>query len=224
MCARNIILHVPHIPQKGEHMNLKEELVWAGNELLRRGLTVYTAGNISVRTGNGQGFYIKPSSLPYPDVRPQDLVAIDWEGTILAGTRPPSSEHNLHRMIYLARHDVAAIVHTHSPYATTLASSKARHGIPAVLGEVASYMGGAINLARYAPSGTLELAQNAVECLGQTRRGILLKNHGALAVGDNLKHALDLAEIIERAAESLILVQLLGGYDQHPETYEPQNA
>ena len=143
-------------------MHLRQELVWAGTELLRRGLTVYTAGNVSVRTGDGNGFYIKPSSTPYPDITPESLVVVDWQGNIVSGERP-SIEHNLHRLIYLARPDISAIVHAHSVYATTLASSKLRHGIPPTLGEVAHYIGGAIPLAEYAPAGSLELAQNAAE-------------------------------------------------------------
>lgn len=199
-------------------MHLRQELVWAGNELLRRGLTVYTAGNISVRTKDGKGFYIKPSSTPYPDITSESLVVIDWEGNILSGERP-SIEHNMHRLVYLARPDISAIVHSHSQYATTLASSKLRCGIPATLGEVAHYIGGAIDLAEYAPAGSIELAQNVVRALGQKTCGVLIKNHGALAVGKDLRQALDFAEIIERSAESMILVHLLGGYDQDPGSY-----
>ena len=109
--------------------------------MVRRGLTVYTAGNISVRTQDGKGFYIKPSSVRYSDIRPQDLVTVDWEGNPISGTRPPSIEHNLHRLIYLARPDAIAIAHTHSTYATTLSASNMRCGIPATLGESARSSG-----------------------------------------------------------------------------------
>jgi ribulose-5-phosphate 4-epimerase/fuculose-1-phosphate aldolase len=200
-------------------MDLREELVWAGNEMVRRGLTVYTAGNISVRTQDGTGFYIKPSSQRYCDIHPADLVMIDWEGTPVSGSRPPSIEHHMHRLIYLARPDAQAIVHTHSRYATTLATSAMRCGIPAALGEIIYYLGGPIPLAEYAPSGSMQLAQNAVRCLGPRNNGILLKNHGALAIGQDLRQAIDFAEIIERGAESFVLAQLLGGYDQDPESY-----
>jgi L-fuculose-phosphate aldolase len=199
-------------------MHLRQRLVWAGKELLRRGLTVYTAGNISVRTEDGDGFYIKPSSTPYPDITPETLVVIDWEGNVVQGERP-SIEHNLHRLVYLARPDISAIVHTHSQYATTLASSVLRRGIPPTLGEVAHYIGGPINLAEYGPAGSVELAQNVVNCLGQQKHGVLLKNHGALAVGKDLHQALDFAEIIERSAESMILAHLIGGYDDEPQLY-----
>jgi L-fuculose-phosphate aldolase len=200
-------------------MSLREDLVWAGNELLRRGLTVYTAGNLSVRTEDNGGFYITPSSLPYPDIRPEDLLTIDWEGRVSAGDRLPSIEHSLHRFVYLARPDISAVVHSHSAYATTLAASRMRCGIPPVLGEVWGYLKGPVLLAEYAPAGSAELAHNVVRCLGQDRHGALLKNHGAIALGKDLRQALDFAEIIERAAEGFVLAQLLGGYDTDPESY-----
>jgi L-fuculose-phosphate aldolase len=204
-------------------MDLRTELVWAGNEMVRRGLTIYTAGNISVRTQDGKGFYIKPSSTRYADIRPQDLVMIDWEGQPISGTLPPSIEHNMHRLIYLARPDAIAIAHTHSTYATTLSASKMRCGIPATLGEIAHYVGGPVPLAEYGPPGSIELAHNAVRCLGPHNNGILLKNHGALAVGKDLQQALDFAEIIEMGAEGFILVQTLGGYDTDPASYSPES-
>jgi L-fuculose-phosphate aldolase len=200
-------------------MDLREQLVWAGNEMVRRALTVHTAGNISVRTEDGAGFYITPSSVPYSDIRSQDLVVVDWEGGVVSGPHPPSIEHNMHRLIYLARSDAVAIVHGHSRYATTLAASKRRCGIPTALGEIAGYLGGPVPLAEYAPFGSIELAQNAVRCLGHQNKAILLKNHGALAIGRDLRQALDFAELVEKGAESFILVQLLGGYDTEPHTY-----
>ena len=187
--------------------------------MVRRGLTIYTAGNVSIRSEDGAGFYIKPSSVRYADIRPEDLVLVDWKGSSLSGTRPPSIEHNLHRLVYLARPEAIAIVHSHSLYATTLSASKLHCGIPATLGEIAHYLGGPIRLAEYGPPGSMDLAQSVVRCLGKETRGVLLKNHGALAVGKDLAQALDFAELIEMGAQSYILVQLLGGYDEHPESY-----
>jgi ribulose-5-phosphate 4-epimerase/fuculose-1-phosphate aldolase len=174
---------------------------------------------VSVRTDDGVGFYIKPSSMRYADIQPEDLVLVDWEGKPVSGSRAPSIEHNMHRLVYLARPDAIAIVHSHSLYATTLSASKLHCGIPATLGEIAHYLGGPIRLAEYGPPGSMDLAQSVVRCLGKETRGVLLKNHGALAVGQDLVQALDFAELIEMGAQSYILVQLLGGYDEHPESY-----
>ena len=157
---------------------------------------------------------ISGSLLVFPD---ESLV--DWEGNPVSGTRPPSIEHNMHRLVYLARPDAVAIVHSHSLYATTLSASKLHCGIPATLGEIAHYLGGPILLAEYGSPGTMDLAHNAVRSLGSETRGVLLKNHGALAVGQDLAQALDFAELIEMGAQSYVLVHLLGGYDEHPESY-----
>jgi L-fuculose-phosphate aldolase len=200
-------------------MDRREQLVWAGNEMVRRGLTVYTAGNVSVRSEDGAGFYIKPSSVRYADIGPEDLVLVDWKGNPISGSRPPSIEHNMHRLVYVERPDAMAIVHSHSLYATTLSASKLHCGIPATLGEIAHYLGGPILLAEHGPPGSMALAQNVVRCLGRETRGVLLKNHGALAVGKDLGQALDFAELLEMGAQSYLLVQLFGGYDEHPESY-----
>ena len=200
-------------------MDRREQLVWAGKEMVRRGLTVYTAGNVSVRSADGAGFYIKPSSVRYADIHPEDLVLVDWEGNPISGARPPSIEHNMHRLIYLARADAVAVVHSHSLYATTLSASKLHCGIPATLGEIAHYIGGPVRLAEFGAPGSMDLARSVVHCLGKETHGVLLKNHGALVVGKDLAQALDFAELIEMGAKSYVLVQLLGGYDEHPESY-----
>lgn len=200
-------------------MNRREQLVWAGNEMVRRRLTIYAAGNASVRSEDGAGFYIKPSGVRYADIRPDDLVLVDWEGNPISGTRPPSIEHHMHRLVYLARPDAMAVVHSHSLYAITLSASKLHSGIPATLAEIAHYLGGPIRLAEYGPPGSMNLAHNVVRCLGKETRGVLLKNHGALAIGQDLDQALDFAELIEMGVQSYILAQLLGGYDEHPESY-----
>jgi L-fuculose-phosphate aldolase len=93
------------------------------------------------------------------------------------------------------------------------------YGIPPLLGEAWGYLKGPVLLAGYPPAGSAELAHTVVRCLGQERRGSLLKNHGAIALGNDLRHALNLAEVIEKAAESFVLAQVLGGYDLDPESY-----
>ena len=80
------------------------------------------AGNVSVRLRRDgfDGFLVTPSGLPYADTAPDDVVAMTLDGEA-HGERVPSSEWRFHRDIYQARPEVGAIVHTHSPFATTLA-------------------------------------------------------------------------------------------------------
>ena len=153
------------------------------------------SGNVSARTDGG--FLITPSALPYDETKPHDIVAVDHEGNAV-GRRKPSSEWRFHRDIYEARPEVAAIVHTHSPFATVLACLD--HGIPPFHYMVAVAGGSDIRCAPYATFGTQALSDNAVRAL-EGRRACLLAHHGMIAVGDSLKAALALAVEVETLAE-----------------------
>ena len=114
------------------------------------------------------------------------------------GTRLPSSEWRFHRDIYRARRDVNAVVHTHAPFATTLACL--HRGIPAFHYMVAVAGGRDIRCAPYATFGTQELSDHAVAGLAG-RDACLLANHGMIAVGASLARALALAVEVETLAE-----------------------
>ncbi len=111
----------------------------------------------------------------------------------------PSSEWRFHRDIYAARGDAQAIVHTHAPFATTLACM--HRGIPPFHYMVAVAGGNDIRCAPYATFGTQELSDHAVAALAG-RRACLLANHGMIAVGASLERALALAVEVETLAET----------------------
>jgi L-fuculose-phosphate aldolase len=154
------------------------------------------SGNVSARCGHV--FVVTPSALPYDRMTPQDLVAMTLDGAIAEGARAPSTEWPFHRDIYRARPEVTAIVHTHAPFATTLACLD--RGIPAFHYMVAAAGGRDIRCARYATFGTDELACNVVEALAD-RKACLLAHHGMIAVGASLEAALALAVEVEALAE-----------------------
>jgi len=110
----------------------------------------------------------------------------------------PSSEWRFHRDIYAARADAQAIVHTHAPFATTLACM--HRGIPPFHYMVAVAGGKDIRCAPYATFGTQELSDHAVAALAG-RRACLLANHGMIAIGASLDGALALAVEVETLAE-----------------------
>jgi L-fuculose-phosphate aldolase len=103
----------------------------------------------------------------------------------------------MHAAIYLARPDVRAIVHTHSPRATAL--SCARRGIPVFHYMIAVAGGSEIRCAEYATFGTVDLAANALRAL-EDRRAALLANHGVIAVGATLAGAFAAAIEVEHLA------------------------
>jgi L-fuculose-phosphate aldolase len=172
----------------------RRDLVAFGADLLRRGLLSQTSGNLSVRTGSGT-LCITPSSLEYDRMTDEDIVVCDRGGAVLAGHRIPSSETPLHCAVYDARPDVSAIVHTHSPYATTLAVLGCP--IPSVHYMIASLGVTRIQVAPYATYGTPELAASVRDNFTAPARAILIANHGVVAAGTTLKQAADAAETVE---------------------------
>jgi L-fuculose-phosphate aldolase len=161
---------------------------------------------VRLREDDFDGFLVTPSGLPYADTKPADIVAIALDGTA-HGTRTPSSEWRFHRDIYAQRHDANAIVHTHSPFATSLACL--HRGIPAFHYMVAVAGGSDIRCAPYATFGTQELSDRAIAALDD-RRACLLAHHGVIACGASLAAALRLAVEVENLARIYLAARALG--------------
>jgi L-fuculose-phosphate aldolase len=135
--------------------------------------------------------------MPYSELVPDDAVELRPDGTARPGQHVPTSEWQLHRDILAMRPDVAAIVHTHSLYCTTIACL--RRAIPAVHYMIALAGSDTIPCADYATYGSAELARNAVAALG-SGNACLLANHGMVALGESLAQALRLAAEVETLA------------------------
>ncbi|CAD5247397.1 5-(methylthio)ribulose-1-phosphate aldolase [Bosea sp. 62] len=181
---------------------LRQEIVEVAQAIDRAGFCPSKSGNVSARFGDG--FLITPSGLPYARTMPEDLIYLALDGTVLSGSRKPSSEWPFHVAIYKARPDAQAIVHTHSPRATAL--SCARRGIPAFHYMIALCGGSDVRCAEYATFGSPELAENAVRAL-DGRKAVLLANHGVIALGASLAGAHTIvAEVENLAGEYLDLL------------------
>lgn len=174
---------------------LRDELIATARRMSELGLAPGTTGNVSVRTT--RGFVVTPSGMAYDQLRGDDAVAIDLDGTIRPGQRAPSSEWQLHRDILAARPDVRAIVHTHSLFCTSV--SCLRRPIPAIHYMIVLAGSDEIPCADYATFGTAELAASVVRALGRGR-ACLMANHGMVALGDSLAAALRLAADVETLA------------------------
>jgi L-fuculose-phosphate aldolase len=170
------------------------EVVEYGKRMLREGLVKGTSGNISVRVGDEVA--ISPGSMPYEEIGPGDVSIVDLDGNHLSGGRP-SSETPLHTLVYRET-DAAAVVHTHSIYATTLACTVDE--LPAVHYMIHTFGGDSIAVSDYERFGSDELAAAVHAALGD-RRGVLLRNHGAVVHGPTLTRAYDLAVLLEWLAE-----------------------
>lgn len=179
------------IPLEAERTKVSE----LGKEMLEQGLTKGTGGNISAR--NGDQVAISPSGVPYKEISPDDVPIVDLYGNQVAGEKDPSSEVAMHTGILREREDVGGVVHNHSPYATTFASLG--EPIPASHYLIA-YVGDKIPVAPYERFATPELAEAALDTLGQEYSACLLENHGVVTVGQNVDAAFEVAMMVEYCA------------------------
>jgi L-fuculose-phosphate aldolase len=163
------------------------------------------AGNASVRTTDG--LLITPTGVRPRDLVPHKLVGLALSGAPLEQGLKPSSEWRMHRDVYVARPEIGAIVHVHSPFATALAC--ARRAIPAFHYMIAQVGGDSIRCADYATFGTQALSDVAVAALAG-RRACLLANHGMLALGATLQAAYDLTVAVEDLAHQYCLALQCG--------------
>jgi L-ribulose-5-phosphate 4-epimerase len=97
---------------------------WEANmEIPRRGLAIYTFGNVSAFDAPRGVFAIKPSGVAYDELKAADMVVVDLEGRVVEGSLRPSSDTKTHVALYRAFPSIGGIVHTHSTYATAWAQA-----------------------------------------------------------------------------------------------------
>ena len=187
----------------------RADIVEAGRRLWERGYVASNDGNISVRL-DAERLLMTPASVSKGFMTTDMMVVTDLEGRLLSGApgRKPSSEIQMHLVVYRERPDVGAVVHAHPPLSTGFAVA----GIPldrAVLAEVVTTLG-SIPIAEYGTPSTQELA-DAVAPYVRLHDGLLLANHGALALGRDLFGAYYKMETIEHFARISLVARMLGG-------------
>lgn len=185
-------------------LKLRSELVQIAQKLDTLGLNHGTAGNVSVRCGDG--FLITPSGMGAEGLTEDDLVLMTMDGHA-QGRWQPSSEWLFHRDILAQRPEFNAVIHTHSVAASTLACL--RRDIPPFHYMVALLGGDTIRCADYATFGTQALSDNALRAL-QNRKACLLANHGMIAAGKDLADALKMTIEVENLSELYVRTLPLG--------------
>lgn len=185
---------------------VRAEIVEVGRRLWERGYVASNDGNISVRL-DAHRLMTTPKSVSKGFMTADMMVVTDLSGSKLSGDRDPSSELKMHLQVYRDRPDARAVVHAHPPTATGFAVA----GIPldrAVLAEVVTTLG-SIPIAEYATPSTDELPQACSKYL-KAHDGLLLANHGALAIGPDLFTAYYRMETIEHFAKISLVTRMLG--------------
>jgi L-ribulose-5-phosphate 4-epimerase len=108
---------------KSSYGELKEQAWQANMEIPRRGLAIYTFGNVSAFDAERAVFAIKPSGVAYESLTVADMVVVDLDAKVVEGTLRPSSDTKTHAALYRAFQGIGGIVHTHSTYATAWAQA-----------------------------------------------------------------------------------------------------
>ena len=166
-------------------------------KMLAEGLVEGTSGNISGRLPDGL-VCLTPSSVPYDTMTLDDLVMVDAAGTVVSGTRAPTTEKDLHLSTLNRYAELGAVIHTHAVHATMFAL--AHEPIPAVIEEVVVYIGGDVPCCEYQGTGTAELGVAVADHLAD-RGAALLANHGLVTCASTPEKALHNAALVERTAQ-----------------------
>jgi L-fuculose-phosphate aldolase len=184
-----------------------EAVLATAKKMLAEGLVEGTSGNISGRLEAGL-VCVTPSSVPYDTMTLDDLVIVDMDGTVVEGTRPPTTEKDLHLAALRRYPELGAVIHTHAVYATMFAL--AHEPIPAVIEEVVVYLGGDVECCEYKGTGTAELGEEVAGHLAD-RGAALLANHGLVTCGPSPEKALRNAALAERTAKIVWGARTMGG-------------
>ena len=162
---------------------IKETIVFAGLELLKRGLAARTWGNISARIDENR-IAVTPSGMAYDIITPGDIVIADLRTGKCEGTRRPTSELGVHINTYLARPETGFVIHTHQPFATALS--------------LGGHEGLGVGVAAYGSPGSERLSENVKEKIAEGYSVVLMAHHGALVATKDMEEAFALAETLEQ--------------------------
>ena len=190
---------------------LREELVTISHRAYERGLVVGISGNNSVRVPDADAVLIKTTGSNQGDMDTSDTVLVDLEGNVLEEGKRPSKEVRWHLAIYRQNPEVGGIVHVHPPYAVAWAVA---NRVPLLVHTAARGVLQKIALVELAPSGSQELADLIADAFTDRElRVALMREHGIIAVGPDLRTAYYRAEYLEDTAKVALLaaqVQALG--------------
>ena len=175
----------------------KKEVALFMARCYNRGLTTATGGNISMRIGDIM--LITPSGKDKASLVGSDIAEVRIaDGVNLTPDKKLSIESGMHRLIYLKRNDVKAVVHSHPTFSCLFSASEEE--IDTSLIAENWFLLDKVRKVSYALMGTDELAE-AVSEAAASNNALLLENHGALAVGNSLLSAFDRLECLEQAAK-----------------------
>lgn len=192
------------------HDDIKETMILAGKVLVAEGQDDFTRGHISMRLPDNPGlFFMKPHSLGLDEITMENILTIDLEGNVVAGTSKRHSEVYIHSEIFKARADINCVLHTHPTYATALSATgrplRAYSQGGALFWEGVGIYDDTINLIR-----THAMGAGVAKALGP-HRAVLLKNHGLVIATGSIAETAVGAIMFENAAQIQLITEAAGG-------------
>jgi L-ribulose-5-phosphate 4-epimerase len=188
--------------------SLRREVLDANLELVRRGLVIYTFGNASGISRQQGLVAIKPSGVPYDDMKPEHMVITDLDGRIVEGDLRPSSDLATHLVLYREFPSIGGVVHTHSTHATAWA--QAGREIPCLGTTHADYFRGPVPVTTVMPRQEIEDDYERNTGIAIVRRfagldpadapAALVSGHGPFSWGKTAADAAHNAVILEELA------------------------
>lgn len=186
---------------------LRQKLCLIARRMYRQGFSPCNSGNISVKLGEDR-FLITPSGVCKDELTEDMLVLIDERGNALDGKGRASSECRVHLYCYTHRPDVMAVCHAHAPFSVAYASvdrNLDRYFLPDQV-----YYLGAVPRCEYRLAGTQAIAESMAPYIAQ-HSALLLGNHGAVTMGNDLDDAWGRMEMLEQLCKVSFITDLLGG-------------
>ena len=184
----------------------KRLIIHTALEIKQSGLISLSGGNVSMRMPNGH-ILITPSGTSYETMKARDVVVIDSKGNRIEGKLRESVDTVALLYIYEHMPKVNAIIHTHQPYATAV--GLLGDVFPAAVTTLANVTLGEVNVAPYCSAASLDMGVQTVNYIGE-RRAVILKHHGVITIGKDLKEALYAAVYMEDAAKTYLAAKAAG--------------
>lgn len=182
----------------------KKQLYEAHMLLEKYGLVSYTSGNVSVRVNDH--VVIKPSGVPYSQLKPEDFVVVDLLGNTVEGDKKPSIDTATHLYLYRNVSWTRSIIHTHSTFSTVWAVVE--RSIPVLCTAHADVFGEEIPLTEYAPVGSEAIGRAVLKVMGRSG-AVLLRKHGVMILGKSIEDALKKAIFLEEVAKIAYFANLM---------------
>ncbi|MRX69631.1 L-ribulose 5-phosphate 4-epimerase [Flavobacterium resistens] len=198
-----------------QYKDLKQECYEANMQLNALNLVVYTFGNVSAVDRKNGVFAIKPSGVPYEDLKPEDIVIVDFDNNVIEGTMRPSSDTKTHAYLYKNWPNIGGVAHTHATYSVAWAQSQ--RDIPIFGTTHADHLTADIPCAPPMADSLIEgnyehnTGIQILDCFKEKNLSyeevemILIGNHGPFAWGKNAAKAVYNSKVLEVVAEMAYL-------------------